>query len=373
MTSLVAALLLTQGSPEATLQVVVGLPELSPSETSTLGLITRVAPRMTEDYSQRDILQLTSGRPVVMQLMPDHVRLSISVDGSESLSTVGIAESILRRAVMRQEDIDSDRGGPIDDWISAILAPRPASASKRRADVLALYRRVFRAGSLHLFTGGSADTARISEEWNRRLDTWVEPRTRARARASEPTTNPRRTAGFSTVTLVGKTIPARDPALPTRILALVALGVGKAGSLHRVWREKNGWSYRQEAVLLPVQAGWQPQLVAAMDPANAATARDALREDVAAWTERDRDRALGAAEGAFVHWTLPSPLYLGSGGTLENNLADRTYLAGFWRWKTHTPWDPPRLVELMSMIKLGELKETALEIVNGSSLRILPE
>jgi hypothetical protein len=367
------ALLAMAAGAETTVQTIVRLPELTQRERTIVRAIALTAPRATEDYTRATMLGVTRGRPIRFSLMPDHVRLSLTVDGDDATPAINLTESLLRRAVLRQDDIDKVGPPQPDYWMAAIDPWAPTTGRLSQEEVRALYRKLFVPANLTVVVAGAGAGQKAISDWNRRTVGWNAPRVRQRWTPPDPqkqfTENP---AGIETLTLVGKTIAARDPALPTYILALIALGSGKESLLHRVWRENNGWSYRQESILWPVPDGWQPQLVAAMPNVPADAAKKAVLSAVANWQELDRTRALGMARGILTGGVRFSPLYLSPNGPLGQDLADRAYLEAYWSWKTGTDWDADKMLNLMGMIKLDELKQTATDMVKNAGPRVLP-
>lgn len=361
---------------ETTIQTIVRLPNLDAEDTASLRVICAVAPKRTEDFSRYKMLEITEGRPIRMTMLPDCVRLSVTVPGNDPLSAVSITESILRRAVFDPSDVAKALKKATADrrsYWEAALDPRVLSKPKtKREDLIYLYHRVFLPTNIEMTSAG-ADPAVVQEEWTWRTEGWKEPRPVGPILAPlafQPlTSNP---GSVATIEFAGPEVAGNDPALSTRLLVLIALGSGKGSSLFRVWRERQAWSYRQEALMWPTAKGWQPRLIAAMaDVPDVEAARKVLLDDVDAWTESDRDRALGMAEGVLLNGVSYGPLWAGT-GFLGDNLEDRTFFAAYWRMKTATVWNPRHVLDQMKLIRLDELKEEARDLLQVAKPRVLP-
>lgn len=179
------------------------------------------------------------------------------------------------------------------------------------------------------------------------------------------------------IELRGKEILGNDPSMSTQLLAVVALGSGKGSAMFETLREAQGWSYRQEAVFWPTEKGFVPRLIMASGdktpPAELVKAmKQQLLDAVNAWTDANLDRARGMAEGILTRGLQMSPLYFNPGWPIEDNLHDRTFLAGYWRMKTGRAWDPKKMVGEMTLVDLAELKEAALGMLTVAIPHVIP-
>ena len=97
-----------------------------------------------------------------------------------------------------------------------------------------------------------------------------------------------------------------------------------------------------------------------------------LLDDVKAWTEATRKRAIGMAEAVFTHQVPFSPFYVHGKSGISDSLEDQTYMAAYWPMKTGQPWNPQALLESMRNVSLDELKEQATNQLSVEIPNILP-
>jgi hypothetical protein len=179
----------------------------------------------------------------------------------------------------------------------------------------------------------------------------------------------------SVKSIVGPAISAADPELPSTILAMIALGSGKASTLHRVLREQLGLSYRQEAVLTPIAQGWIPQLIYQLPEGvtaeRASAVQPAIATDVAQWTEATRKRALGMAKVIFRMGVPFSPLYNEPSGASDSD--EETFFDAWWFSRTGKRFDVASFLDHLDSVDLATLQKTATQIVSGSPLANSPK
>jgi hypothetical protein len=142
-------------------------------------------------------------------------------------------------------------------------------------------------------------------------------------------------------------------------------------------RDEKAWSYRQESVLWPTANGFAPRFIMASGdktpgPELAKAMREQLIDAVNAWTEADVARARGMAEAVMTRGIAMSPLYFNPSWPVEDSLDDQVFLAGYWRMKTGSDWNPRKLLGQMAVANLGDLKEAALDMLTTAIPHIIP-
>jgi len=365
---------------EVSIQAIIPTPGLTNRDFTTATTLVDALPREVEGYSRRDVLSVTGGMPLRAELGPDHIRVSMIVPAENWRSGLSLLETLVRRPRYTAESLQSAndslaRRAP-DYWTLAI---RPREREKRQTtlrDLNELHERLFRPDTIVLGIGGRLSPGQAAEEWHKRTESWRPARTLPPLADGPESLVTAGEQGVDTIELGGAPFGARDAALPTRILAAFALGAGKASSVFRVARQKLGWSYRQEAILYPVPSGWQPRVLVTMrsvgDAATRAeTLRSALLEDVRGWSEAERRRALGMAEGVLLRDVDFDPLYVTASGPAGHQLEGRTFLNTYWRFKTGEAWNASALLDRMRSVTLADLKEAAQQGLATGTIRIL--
>lgn len=144
-----------------------------------------------------------------------------------------------------------------------------------------------------------------------------------------------------------------------KLLAMVALGAGKTGFLHQVARETYGWSYRQEALLLPEKDGWRPVLAfsgSAPLPPRPGIVK-ALEEAVKGLSSDDLDRVKVLAESSLQGRNPLSPFLLSLEGAFSATPVDRAAwmsLMALWGTESSTP---EAILADCRRVTVSELKE----------------
>ena len=239
--------------------------------------------------------------------------------------------------------------------------------------MLDFYHRICRPENAWLSVGGSIKPGEVEEFWVSKNEDWKPGKAPSAPYDRTPAMPILSTAGIEgAYELHGKEFPGNDPAIAQRLLAIIAIGSGKGSAMFERLREGRGWSYRQEAVLYPTANGFVPRLIMAsgdkMAPIDLIKGmREELLDAVNAWTDADLARARGMAEGILLRGVEMSPLYFNSYWPVTTSLDDETFLSGYWLMKTGRQWDPNKLVGQMGLLTLSELKESALDIINGAS------
>jgi hypothetical protein len=346
------------------IEAIVGLPMLSASERAHLGVIAQAIPRGTEQYPRREVRMVTSGAPVEVTVMPDHVRVSFTVAKGGLKNGLALMESLLRSASLRDEDLVPPPN-PTDSWQIAL---QPVTFPVTRINpnkVRAVYARVFRPQQITLAVGGSFEKGSAQGDWQARMAQWQAPRSLAfRDDYSEARIFQRNVAGVETIDFAS-TVSPQD--VYPRLLALFALGGGKGSTLFKTARLEQGLSYRQEAILTPTPSGIESRLLIETTPADAVPDRlkSALLKAVSSWQEVDRSRALAIAEAVVLRQNEFSPFYLSGPAPVVADLQGRTFLAGYWQMKIGQQWSPDLALANMRNVSLEVLKTSATEIVNG--------
>lgn len=381
--ALAPARVLTFVDPKATrvsIQALLPLPSLGAKDMAKLAIIGQAIPKQTLDYPRREMLMVTGGEPARCNISPDYLRLVVNVPPENLRAGLSVMLSLLRNATLTQENLDAAAQElPQADYWTAALDPMIFPTVQLNTDeAKKLCERVFRPERVTLIVGGKFDPTTAEQEWLSRISQWtVDKEPRGYFDISAPTARTQNLGGVTTIDFVAAPVGANDTAMPSRILSLFALGVGKGASLFRVVREKHAWSYRQEAILEPSRDGWLPQLLIATIPSDDVkdrikVMRADLMDDVASWTGATRLRALGMAQAVFDNDVAFNPLYILGDAPVGNSLEDQTYLHGYWQLKTGKPWDSKALLNDMEQVSLEELKARAGEILTTAIPRVLP-
>jgi hypothetical protein len=370
-------------SPHVTVQAIVRLPKLDEAELMCARAAWASILEGTEEYSAHSLRAYAhqAGQPLVALAAGDHLLLRTVFPRDQIGTAFSMVDSILRRPLLLPESLDAALAAlqvpRTDPWAAALDPSLWREAKPTREEALGVYRRLVRPDNVVLAIGGSFDPSRLQAELARFEDWQPAPGgPRVRPWAARLAHAMRSPSHVETLELAGPEFLSSDPAFPIKLLSAAALGAGRASSLYRVAREKNGWSYRQEGFLQPTPGGFRLRLIlahAGQPPALELIEplREGLRADVKAWTEVDRIRALGIARswlrdglGAPLIRLLPQERALAS-------LEERTHLAAWWKIKFGSDLHGPAMAERLEKVTLEALREDALEAVERASARAL--
>lgn len=356
------------------IQAIAPLPALGPRDLATARVLARVLPRATQDYTPGQMLAyaLQAGDRMRCTLTPDSIRVTLTVPKGQVAIAAALVESALRRPSLEDaeiqralEEMPFERGEP---WSQALAAGGADTKDVRAPLVREMRARLFRPETVWLSVAGEFQPGEAREALEARFRGWEGdpvPRPLPDAPPEAPWKSYR--GPVQILAWAGRPFSSRDAALPQRLLALCGLGVGKGSVLHEVVREKLALSYRQEAMVRGDAEGFAPRLMFAHQGPWSAERFDevqrALLEAVAAWSERDRERALGVARAELLGGVPLGLLALDAEGPATPDVRGRAFLAGYWSLKTGEPYHPADLLESMGTVRLEEMREAAREIV----------
>jgi hypothetical protein len=365
-------------------QAIVKLPHLSGHERAEVALIADIMGNDVAGYITDDMRNMAGsvGDSLKITLMPDHLRIQIGVPPGGLKPAIGYIDAILRDSHLLPTDINASMEAiPFRNqslWATALRPYKYKFSRIRHEDIVEMYHRICRPENVWLAVGGPVHEGEAEQYWVAKNQDWKPGRLPRPSLDQSPLVEMQDLPGHeSMIELRGKTIPANDPGIAARIMALIGLGSGKGSAMFGRLREAEGWSYRQEAILWPAEDGFMPRLIMASGDKTpsaelAKGMKDQLTEAVNAWTEADLARARGMAEAILMRGIEMSPLYFNPSWPTTDSLHDRTFMAGYWQMKTGRTWEPTKLLGQMALLTLDEFKEAASQILSSSEPHILP-
>lgn len=357
-----------------TIQAVLKLPPLEPLARAEADVLARIVTGDNESYSKDEMrdLCLPGGEPKGTA-MPDHIAVRLSVLPADTAAGMRMLAAISRSARL---EVNGMNGVLLKEpyrhrsvWSQALDGEDRAWDRLRATDIVNLYKLVFRPDNLTIAVGGALKPGVAQVAWNEATSDWRRART-VPPRAAIPFKSYPELFPSHVLELRGPEWSPSDPTFPPKLLALVALGSGKAATLFRVIREDKALSYRQESVLWPTATGLVPRLLVQIKPLpteaenkQLADIRAALLEDIDHWNDATLQRAKGFAAAIATRGMDLSPLYLRSPSALGSSIEDRTFLSAYWTFKTGAPWNGETMAEALKAVDLPTLKAEAMAIV----------
>jgi hypothetical protein len=357
---------------EVTAEAIVKLPPLDSHERAMLGHLVRCMALGPAEYSRGDLMAITGGRIIRCQVMPDHLMIEVPAYKEDMAGAISVLAEVLRSPRLDDGNSDGAREDT-DPWESILHGPFTSSDGKklRSGELEEFYHRIFRPETVTVAVSGPFASDAAQRVWDQKIAGWVAPKLLRPWPAPQALPNPAPVIGA--FELDGPAINPDSSDLGSSILSLFALGCGKGGSLHRLAREQDAFSYRQEAILWPSNDGWIPRLVvAAADLKDPQTAGEELKKqllaDVDSWTEADRSRAVGLAEGVLLRGVPLSPFYFHADRPVTGSITDRPFLEAYWLSKTGNPWSAAQVVSRLQGVSLAALKASATRMLSLSQL-----
>lgn len=325
---------------------------------------------------------MMAGRPMRCTLLPDCFRIELEMPPQELKLGVSLIDGVLRHPRFEDESIaDAAARLPFKArsyWAEALLPWKLTYEKITRAEILKLYEKLFRPENTTVVVAGPFKQGEGAQAVDDVMSDWNAPRIYPLRYVVHPASEVvRHSAAVSTYDFQGPDFKLDDTSFARNFLAATALGMGKSSTLHRIIREANNWSYRQESALFPTADGMQCRLLIARQPTAEEDGlgekmRAAIAADVASWKEGDKTRAAALADMILMRGIQISPLYIGGEWPLTDSQSDRAFMAAYWRMKTGKPWNPVEILSLVEGVTLDDLKATAGEIVAKSQLHLIP-
>ncbi len=350
-------------------QAVIKLPPLTPREWGALEIIRDTLPEGTETFTRFDLLNYATmaGEPMKVTLAADHVRIGYEVPRGNLRLSSEILRDLLDKAYLREEAItktlDSTPYRRRSSWEQMLSPWRSDFTEMKRADVMRVYRRVFRPENTTVCVSGDFLKGEGLSEFAQRFDGWA-PEDAGRRRIIEGKPGqlvPSRQTATSSLTA--------EMTAPPQVLMLTAftLGVGKGGAAFRVVREAERISYRQEAVLAPSEKGWRFGLLfphsGEFDKSKLVAA---LKKDIDGWDEATLERARGMVAATMDLNLGALPVYLDPRRPLQMRLEDETYWLAYCQSKKMPAMPYDGLRTGMNGVSLAMVKDLALDWISNA-------
>lgn len=354
-------------------ECVVKLPELNLREEKALAAAIAAMDMGTRRHSADTMQDLLDGQRPEISQFPDHIRISLLGPRDGTSSALSILFGLTNqtgfelKSIAALEATAKERIG--QGYWSRFYQAKIDGRALTIGEIEATYNKVFRRSQMVITVSGAPSTVEPTQMWQALERNWQKRTVLFREAPSLPAD-----VDAYGPTTVGLKAPefAWGGQGPARLLATIALGSGKGSALFHSWRQRKGWTYVQECAWLPTTSGFQPVFAGiTANPANVAELepwRAALLEEIDRWTEEDRTRALGFANGIWKNGIGFSPFLGSADRTLTTSPSDQAYLLAYWFAKTGAVFETDRFLSLLESTDLEALKATAKELVSGAEI-----
>lgn len=377
--------LLEPSAATVSIAAVVKTGALDVHDLAVARVLAETVTKATADFNVSRMREYTlmAGRPMKCTLLSDCFRIELEMPRQELKLGISLLDGVLRHSRFEDESLaDALSRLPFKArsyWSEALLPWKLNYEKIRKEEILKLYEKLFRPENTTVVVAGPFAAGEGASAVDEAINDWNAPRIYPLRYIVHPATEVvRHSAAISTFDFQGPEFKVDETSFAKNFLAAVALGMGKSSTLHRVVREANNWSYRQESALTPTPDGLRVRLLIARqqpesDEGVGEKMRSAISADVSAWKDADRSRAISLADMILMRGMPISPLYIGGNEwPLTDSLDDRAFMAAYWRMKTGKAWNPIEVLSMIDGVSLDDLKSTASDIVSKSELHMIP-
>ncbi len=305
--------------------------------------------------------------------MADHIRVSMCFPRGQLAIGISLLASVLQKPSFAEPDLSAALRGlerrRTTLWETALMGTASPPGSISAAAIRRAHAQYFQPQNITIGVGGAIEPGEAEALLAKRTAGWPARPSGEPPRDPRASGSPAPQAGLRVIELAAPLFSASDAAFATRLLSVCAVGVGKGSAMFKILREKNGWSYRQEAFLWPAPGGFRPRMLmaTALDNENwTAAVRDALLEEVKSWKEEDLKRARALLASYLELGLGQNPIYVTPHGPLSEGVEAETFELAYWTMKTGRPLDKSKLLAQLGHVRLEELKETAAEQIERS-------
>lgn len=353
---------------------VVAMLDTAPDPFGGTALLAESMSQGTSDMTAADLraFSLQAGAPIRIEAFEQSIRITIQEPAGGLSTAVSLLDSLLRRALLDDVAISrarvvlrSRRAGP---WAEALLPSLLQSPTATDAQVRQLYAIASRPERVWIACADQ-DVESATLLLRQQFGEWRPTQTPATRPARQPSRGRNPTVGSLQMYGQPGSLGGSNAA---RTLAMFALGVGKGGLLHRLLREREGWSYRQEALFWPTASGWQPRLVVlASGSIDAKAALEALFAGVAGLAAADLARAKAMARSALEGALPVSPFWGGLSGPIGNDPAGRAAFA-LTELTAGARLDESQLLKSLTEVSLADMKAAAAAFLSQAATVQVP-
>lgn len=366
------------GSRQVAFVVTVNARSTGAEDAAALRVLADLIPRGAEEFTAADILRFgaRSGHFPRAVVTGDLLRLEVVVPAEELDQGARLMAAMVTNPRLRSRDLASMRRAwevtPAEPYSLAFRPYRLDYARVTEDDVRRLHQRLMRPERLQVLVAGAVEPGQGRDAWQRWTRRWMVPR------APQPPNLPAHliprqgTLGATqTFVLRARPLDLRAYRGTARVLATVALAVGKDSSVWRVWRQQNLWGYEVGGHLWPSVEGLQPMFILVRrrqdDPtATLVSMRDALAKDVESWDEATLKRAAGIVQIALRRPTNLTPFRFESARDLGRGLLDRAVWRSMLLQAGQEGVSESALIQFVENVDLESLKSEAKAMLDES-------
>lgn len=313
-------------------------------------------------------------------VMPDYFMLEFTVPaGAIDLAGQLIETTLLRPRFRDEQVMEVTRrlmAKPKEPFYDALQYEAAEFGRIKPAQVSQLHQLCVRPENTTIIFGGSFSADQAQKEFDRRFKSWKMGRAPHQwLKEGGLVDRTKRSGRISSYEIYGNPMTLATPFSGSRMLATIALGVGKESSMFRILREEMGWSYVQEGLLWPTAKGWEPRLIMLKtgegDAAFVAKMRELLLADIEKWDGETLARAVTLGKASLRREVPYSPFWLSASGPMQFSLSDRTAWRGYLTMIGSGQAGTELLSDALGNVDLELLKKSGKELLDDGAGRMI--
>lgn len=366
------------GSGQVAFVVTVNARSTGAEDAAALRVLADLIPRGAEEFTAADILRFgaQSGHFPRVVVTGDLLRLEVVVPAADLDQGARLMAAMVTNPRLRSRDLVNMRRAwettPSEPYRLAFRPYRLDYSRVSEDDVRRLHQRLMRPERLQVLVAGAVEPGQGRDAWQRWTRRWMVPRAPRPPNLPAPMV-PRQGTLSPTQTFVmrGRPLDLRQFRGTARVLATVALAVGKDSSVWRVWREQNLWGYELGGHLWPSVEGLQPTFILVRRRQDDPTAtlvgmRTSLVKDIETWDESTLKRAAAIVQTALRRPTNLTPFRLEAGRDLGRSLLDRAVWRSMLMQAGQGGVSESALIQFVDNVDVASLKSEAKAMLDES-------
>lgn len=356
------------------IEALVKLPKLNPTQWYVLDNTVYNLTARTQRYGSRDILRIIKpGTQIRTKLLPDSVRIGITIDKEELSGGLSLLQSLLTGPSFIPEAYKIKPFTGSNVYEPMFIPKGTSSAEYATPDTSKeLWNALVRTNTVSVSVNGNFSPGEPTIKWLMFVDGW-QPKFSGNLPFSFARRIEKPEPGE---TLVFDYESEKLDEMAKLVFMSVILGSGKQSILFKTTREKLAETYRQEAFVIPSEKGWILRIVLGVEkskytPEKIEMLRKEILEAAQKCSEQQVKISAGLLKGYLENEISIMPICLGRNIDVANNPADKLFLRSYYLSKTGRPWNQDLFLTVADSFDAESSSKLLVKILSGAKPRFL--
>jgi hypothetical protein len=356
------------------IEALVKLPKLNPAQRYVLDQTIYNLTARTLRYGSRDILRIVKpGTQVRTKLLPDAVRIGLTIDKEELSGGLGLMQSFLTSPSFVPEAYKMRPQSTSNVYESVVIPNGISSVPLATPETsLALWNALVRTNTVSLSVSGNFSPGEPTKKWMMFIDGW-----QSKFVGNLPLSFSRRVEKPEEgETLVFDYETEKLDEMAKLVFMSVILGGGKQSLLFKTTRERLAETYRQEAFVLPSEKGWILRIALGVEktkfnPEKIEKLRSEILEEAKKCSEKQVKTSIGLLRGYLQNEISIRPICLGQEIDIANQPGDKIFLRSYYFSKTGRPWNQELFMMVAESFDAELSAKLLTKIISGAKAKFL--